>query len=329
MGNAPHALFWRRRSRATVLRAWASGIVLLGLVGISPCVADAASATQEEGGVQLDAAVVSRLGIQTASVEATKYRRAITGYGAVIGLETLAQVDADLMTAEAATKASGDALTRAHKLFQNRVTTQSLVDAAENQAAADAAQLALAQRKAIVVYGARAPWQTPQARAAAMAELTAGRAVLVRATFPVGRMTATPSALDIARPLRDPSGAVWTTTAVWDAPADSSIPGRSFFALVRDSDLAQGERVVVTALQGDPIAGVVVQATAIVVSEGATWCYVMVAPNSFARRLVDTGMPTTDGYFVARGIAPGESVVTVGAGLLLAREMNPASASGD
>lgn len=328
MGNALNGRFWRTRSRTIGLCAVASGVALLSLIGLSPHMANATSAVPEETSIQVDAEKASNLGIEVTPALATEYRRATTGYGVVIGLETLAQAEADLMTAEAAAKTSGETLTRARKLLRVNAASQSTMDAAENQATADAARLALAQRRAIVVFGARPPWQTPEARADAMAQLTKGRTVLVRATFPMEKMTATPSELGVSRPLRDSSRAVWTTTAVWDAPADSSIPGRSLFALVRDSDLAQGERVIVSATQGNPITGVVVPATAVVVSESGTWCYVVVESNRFSRRAVDTRMAIGDGYFVPRGIAPGQHVVTAGAGLLLAHEMTP-SESGE
>jgi hypothetical protein len=296
---------------------------LLALFVLAP---DAAAG---DAGVQLQAESRSRLGIRVTSLEAKESQPVVTGYGVVIDLEKLAQVDADLATAEAAAKTSDDALERIRKLFERKVAARPALDSAENLAAADAAKLALAQRRAMFVLGVHPPWKTPQERARTMADLEEGGVVLVHATFPAGRVSTTPSVLGIARPLRTPSATVWTSTSIWNAPSDAAIPGRSFFALVRNSDLAQGERVVATAPQGDSIPGVVVPASAIVISEGTTWCYVMLEADTFARRAVDTGIPEGNGYFVAHGLTPGQRVVTAGAGLLLAHETNPVSEVGD
>jgi len=317
-----HSHFWRGQPWAAAARVGLAA-ALLAVLG------HAHNAVAGDAGLQLQAESLSRLGVRMAPLKAKESQPVVTGYGVVIDLEKLAQVDADLATAEAAVKTSRDALERIRKLFERKVAARPALDSAENQEAADAAKLALAQRRAMFVLGVHPPWKTPQERASIMARLEHGSVILVHATFPAGRVSATPSELGIARPLRSPSSIEWTTSTIWKAPADPAIPGRSFFALVRDTDLSQGERVVVTARQGNPVPGVVVPASAIVVSEGSTWCYVLVEPDTFARRPVDTRMPEGDGYFVTHGLASGDRVVTAGAGLLLAHEANPEPEAGE
>ena len=45
----------------------------------------------------------------------------------------------------------------------------------------------------------------------------------------------------------------WKMNPVWDAPADASVPGRSFFALLKGSDVGEGTAVLHPPAEwGDP-----------------------------------------------------------------------------
>jgi hypothetical protein len=68
-----------------------------------------------------------------------------------------------------------------------------------------------------------------------------------------------------------------------------------------------------------------VAASAVIQSNSAYWCYIEKPAGVFVRTAVDTSRPATGGYFVSAGVQPGDTVVTAGAGLLLARETNPAT----
>jgi hypothetical protein len=148
--------------------------------------------------------------------------------------------------------------------------------------------------------------------------------VLVRATFPSDALAAPPQQVVVRRPDKN-TGPRWTSVAVWDAPADATVPGRSFFALLRGSNLTQGERVLVAAAQGQVLSGVIVPADAIVLSDGMAWCYVVTAPGMFTKRPVDISRPVESGYFVTQGVSAGDTVVTQGAAYLLAAERNPST----
>jgi hypothetical protein len=84
------------------------------------------------------------------------------------------------------------------------------------------------------------------------------------------------------------------------------VPGRSFFALLKGSDAGEGERLLVWAPIGESTAGVVVAASAAVMSEGKYWCYVEKKPGNFVRTELDTSRPVPEGHFVTEGIAPGD-----------------------
>jgi len=123
----------------------------------------------------------------------------------------------------------------------------------------------------------------------------------------------------------------WSTSTIWDAPADANFPGRGFYVLVDGSDLAQNERVTATIPVGAAQPGVWVPGAALVYGESDSWVYVQTKPGSFLRTKIDTDLVMGDGYFVPEGggIRAGQAIVVSGAGLLLARETNPSTQAAD
>jgi multidrug efflux pump subunit AcrA (membrane-fusion protein) len=199
------------------------------------------------------------------------------------------------------------------------------LEAAQSKAAADEAALALAQHKSEAAFGLNSPFRSSATRAGIMHELASGAAVLVRVTFP-GDAGPMPRQLIITRMGADAKS--WTTTTIWNAPADASVPGRSYYAILHGSDLAQNERVTAAIPSGAPQAGTKIPANAVVFGESEAWVYVQTAARTFVRSKVDTSRPMGDGYFVTT-IKPGDKVVMDGAGLLLAHEVNPSTEAED
>ena len=318
------------RERKRVLRL----IAVASLALFTSAIVAAAQEDEDEPperSVTLDSGTVERLGIATAPLKAAQFRAETNGYGVVMAFDFLAQADADLTTAETATQTSQAALMRARELYAAEVSvSRQTVEAAERQAVADAAQLALAQRRASALWGQGAPLRTPQQRSALLGRLAAGEAALVRVTFSSAALGDNPPAsLRIQRVDAPARATGWTATTIWQAPADPTVPGRSFFALVeRARGLSAGERLLVF-LRGDRTRqGVVVPSEAVLIAEGQAWYYAaeivpLIIPMApfvdFTRQMIDLGSPTADGYFVPDGM-PGQSVVVQGAGLLLARE---------
>jgi len=273
--------------------------------------------------VAMDAATQARIGIATAAAQAVQYQPEVRGLGQVMGIDAIAQTDADLSTAEAAAQASDSALIRARELHAaDNSVSQQTVEAAVHQAAADAAQLALAERKAASAWGRDAPWHDRQSRHAWTQKIVAGQAAILRVTFPPD--TVGDARLDSIRieRLNQPGEGRWHPASVWSAPADPTVPGRSYFMLVEHAQgLNSGERVLVLASFGSVKAGAVVPSSAVVIAEGRTWFYVRSKPDYFVRQALDLSQPLREGYFVVSGIQPGAPVVIQGAGQLLAREI--------
>jgi multidrug efflux pump subunit AcrA (membrane-fusion protein) len=277
---------------------------------------------------------IAHLGVRTAPAELARFTPRIRGYGVVTNLSSVAQADADIRSAEAAMLDSDAQLVRANRLYSQKngmhATSAQALDAAQHLAESNRAQLALADRKEVALFGLHAPWRGPPRDDTILKNLSAGQSVLVQVTFPLGIfVAASPSLLEITRIDPQLSQKSWSSKIIWDAPADPSIPGRSFFTLVDQSALAQGEHVLVYAPTGNPVEGVRIPAEAVLLSEDKPWCYAVVSDGHFRRVAVDLGLELGGGYFVAKNLRPGQRVVVSGTGLLLARELGAATPGQD
>lgn len=294
-----------------------------------PAADDEAAATtpeETESGVKLTPAEVEKMGIVTASATATTTASEISGYAVVLTHDVIAQAIADVDTADASARQSRAALARARNLEGTPgAFSAETQETAQRQAAADETALVLARRKLSATFGLGQPWKDNE-RSKVLDAVANGTIKLVRATFPLGALPgAVPRTLQLARPDWSGKAERWKTSTVWAAPADATIPGRSLFALLPNTDVGEGERLDVWAAVDAAESGVLIPEAAVVISEGQYWCYVEKQPGVFARVPIDASRPIPGGYFVKEGIAAGESVVMASAGLLLARETNPST----
>ena len=303
--------------------AGVAGLLLLSACGKSDKPAKAEKEGAETPGLTLKAEEVASLGITVQPASAAHFSGRISGYGVVAALDTIAQADSEVQAAQAAAAQSQAAAARARSLAvgEEAAISREQMEVAQSKAAADDAALALARRKTEAAFGLHSPWRDSAARQAVMQRLASGAAVLVRVTFPATG-GATPKSLEISRMGADAKS--WTSHTVWDAPADAAVPGRSFYALVEESDLAQNERVTAAIPTGQVQAGAKIPAKALVFGESEAWVYAQTGAQTFLRIKVDISRPMGDGYFVG-SVKPGDKIVVDGAGLLLARESNPST----
>jgi hypothetical protein len=303
------------------------------------------SSSDQPKPVVLTAQERQKLGITTTPARAITFNDSMMAFGVVLAHEIIAQAVAELETAASAAHQSDIALTRGQKLAAGpgALGTDAL-ETLQKQKSADQAALSLARRKITAVVGVKFPWQGANDDTGVLDALASGEAKLVRATFTSGVLVgAAPRSLRLV-PLEpgvesttragDPPTEIasLTATPVWDAPQDPNIPGRSFFALIRKADIAEGARF--QALPSAPtngVAGVLVPASAVIITGGQYWCYLEKKTGTFARVPIVVDKPLGAGYFLSDGVgvADGDQVVTAAAGLLLAREMNAASGPED
>jgi len=327
--------------------ALAVGLLAVGLLGGCGAADPAggerqAAATAESSDapkpVVLTADERQKLGITTTSAQAITFNDTSTAFGVVLSHETIAQAVADLETAASAAHLSDVALTRGQKLASGPgALGVDTLETLQKQKSGDQAALSLARRKITAVVGVRFPWQGgAEADSGVLNALASGEAKLVRATFPSGVLVgAAPKSLRLL-PVEpgeaNAANSPLLATPLWDAPQDPNLPGRSFFALIRDPDLAEGSRFqVIPAAPANGVTGVLVPATAVIIASGQYWCYLEKKTGTFARVPIVTDKPLGAGYFINEGVgvADGDPIVTSSAGLLLAREMNATSGPED
>ena len=286
---------------------------------------------KDDNEVVLTADEAGKLGITTTATQAVTYTPGAQGFGVIVGHDVIAQVAADLQTATAAAHQSEEALARGKRLAAGPgALGTDAVEIATRQVAADQAALELAHRKLTAALGQGFPRQRGGA-ATLLDDLANGTVKLARVTFPPGALSSgRPKSLRITTLDSSPGVATWTTSELWDAPQDPTLPGRSFFALLNAPEAAEGARLQVLAVASSGgLAGVLIPTSAVVVSNGQAWCYVQKKEGTFERTPIDTTRPLADGYFNSAGVSPGDQVVTSAAGLLLARQTNPSTEAPD
>src|SRR5262249_12067662 len=205
--------------------------------------------------VSIDAPTVARLGVGFGKLEAAQYTAETRGYGQVMPFDALAQTDGELTAAELAVAASEAVLKRAQGLFNANVSvSRQTVEAAERQVASDNAALMLAQRKAIATWGQNLPLRNSMERSALLARLTVGEIALGRVTFPASAVgDGTPPAFSLERVDAGQGGRKWKASTIGPAPADPTVPGRSFYVLIEGArGLVPGERLIANLPMGRP-----------------------------------------------------------------------------
>jgi len=320
-------------------------IVLVGLLSLAGCAKSAPDAAvtaaaaqssvvpQQDGSdrqVKLSAEDAGKMGIVVVHATAAQFLLEIQGYAIVVNHDAIAQAVADVGTAEAVSKQSHAALTRMEHLAGTAgAETAEAHEAAQRQASADEIAAALAQRKLSSLLGQHSPWAA-QDNQALLQQVASGHTKIVRVTFALGTLKLTPHSLRLSRLDAPTAQEQWYSHTIWNAPADASMPGRSFFALLPDVSVEEGERLNAWAPGEDETAasGAWVPGSAAVAEGGRYWCYVQRQQGTFARTPLDIRHPLRDGYFVS-DLKPGDAIVTGGAGLLLARELNPDTEADD
>lgn len=235
--------------------------------------------------------------------------------------EGIAQAVAELRTAQAAEKQSRSALSRAQRLAGTPgAMSADTEEANARQLAVDTAALNLAKQRLSASFGQKPPWNDGE-NPSLLQALADGSKQLVRVTFPLGALPGeAPKTLNASRLGSGDGVKRWKLNSVWPAPADATVPGRSFFSVLRAGELSEGERVIAWAPIGTPHPGVLVPGEAAVISDGKYWCYIEAKPGTFVRTAIDAGKPFENGYVVTQGVKAGDTVVIRGASQLLAQE---------
>ena len=116
-------------------------------------------------------------------------------------------------------------------------------------------------------------------------------------------------------------------------PAPSGDPltlGPAVLYRVAGSQLRAGEALIARVPEARGLRrGVMIPTAAVVQWDGLAWAFVRRAPGRYVRIAVPTDAPLDGGWLVAQGFAPGDEVVVVAAGQLLAEEFRARIAVGE
>jgi hypothetical protein len=278
-----------------------------------------------EEGISLKPEEIEAMGITTTEAQAIQSAPEVQGFGVVTPHETIATAVAEIRTAIAAEHQSRAALARSKRLVGTPgAMPAETQETAERQSIADQAALELARQKLSSSFGLNPPWKDSD-NSTELRGLASGQFKLVHVTFPLGLLGDT-EPVNIRLTRIDSSqggGKSWESKLVWHAPADATVPGRSYFAILTKGEVGEGDHLLAWTPVGESEAGVMVPASAAVISAGKFYCYVEEKPGMFVRTEIDPARATADGYFVKDGISAGDKIVTHSAGQLLARETNP------
>ncbi|MGH7905455.1 MAG: hypothetical protein ACREP6_02395 [Candidatus Binataceae bacterium] len=266
----------------------------------------------------------ARIGLETEALISVRHVRELTAYGSILNPGPLAVLNAQLIAQAAALKTSRAEYARSRLLHSEKqnVSLKNL-QAAQAGYQADQAQMNLLKQRLADEWGARVAGLQPDRRAQLVDELTARTAAIVRVSAPPGQaLEQSPARAKVvivgygSHPL--------AARSIWCAPAINPIlQGPSFLLEVKAHGLPLRSGAAITAyLQSAAAArnGVVIPTAAVVSAHGRSWAYVQIAPTRFERRQIALSEPTTGGWFVTAGFAPGDRLVVTAAQALLSEE---------
>lgn len=282
--------------------------------------------------ITLDAGTQTRLGITVSPLVAVNTRlrapaaaTVLSAQGLVTLRNTYVAAEAQVETAQVQLAVSSREYQRLKTLYaEDQNISAKAFQAAQgtlrtNRANFDAAQKALEIASSAVQQswgGVVAGWVVHGSPS--LASVLDQKAMLVQLTLPPGASFADPPEIRLTTPIGN------SVTASYISPfpqVDPRIQGVSMlYAAHAYPMLEPGMNLVARLPVGRRLRGALIPHSAIVWWQGKAWVYEQTAPTHFTRRAAPTVQPLGDGYFAARGFAPGIRIVTHGGQVLLSEE---------
>lgn len=277
--------------------------------------------------IQIDAAAQARIGLQVLPLAELELPASVRGFGRLLDPTTLVTPLYDYEAARAAFDGADREYRRVHTLHAGNVNASERdVEAARTALERDRAAMWTAQSRVTSMWGSQA---LARRDLPALAQsLVTREAAVARIDLPLGTtLSGEPTTGRLVALATARSSPVEATVLGAAADSDPTIQGRGFLLLVEHAPWPPG-----TALDGwltvpgPARTGVDVPSSAVLRYGTAAYVYVQTDDVTFARRAVHLDQPTKDGWFVADGLASGESVVVTGAQQLLSTELGGAAA---
>lgn len=275
------------------------------------------------GDVQLhmDDATRERLRVVTAPLQAVEAADSVEAIARVLDVSGLAQLDAEVLAAEASAAASAADVARLTALAaEDESASLRELQTASATAAADRSRLDLARQRLVLEWSPDKAITDSAQRRALLQALTTGQAALLRVD-PLGAgAVAGGSVLLKPEAEAPPVPAEFVGTA---STVDPRLQSTGVLVLARGDEatsLRPGRVLAAELESGRRVVGVTIPRSALVRSDGATWVYLLIADNELLRRQVLAPRIREDGWLVESGFEPGDELVVQGAGSLLAVE---------
>lgn len=280
--------------------------------------------------IKLTADTQKLLGLQTAPPAAVTLDRELPAYGRVLDPAPLVGLVSGIGAARAALEASNKEYQRLQTLFaQGQSASAKAVEAAEAEVKRDRILLQAAEAQLVAAWGE--PLATQPDLAGFVQSLIRLETALVRLDLPTGEsLNETPKG---ARLL--PVGIGQPITARFLGRAtrtDLQTQGQGFLFVATNAPAMLTPGLALKGflqLPGEPLAGVIVPAAAVVRSAERAWVYAQTGDTAFARREIALDHPVADGWFVTHGVAATDRLVVTGAQALLSEERKTQIQVGD
>jgi hypothetical protein len=277
--------------------------------------------------VQLSPSVQRQLGIATQTLSVSHQAAEIDAFAKVLDPEPLVQLDSDLATAEAAAVASRAEAARSRALHaaDGGVAAKDM-EAAVAQARSDALKVAILRNRLGLEWGPGVARMGAAARARLVRGIVAGQVALVHVDTHNNQGQA---------------GARFVKVDIGDNSVRGPVlgPARAAEPRLQSSGLIveiSGPQAILLSVgltnsahieSSSPQTGFVAPLAAIIRYRGLDWVYVRTGPQTFERRMLEEPVPAGDGFFVTKGLAAGDAVVTEGASALFMAEQTGSGAA--
>ena len=277
--------------------------------------------------LSVPAEVQSRLGVKTQALTAQKRASQIDAFAKVLDPGPLAQLESDLLSAEASAVASKAEAERAKALNSAGGSVAAKdAEAAVAQAGNDAAHLDLLRRRLGLEWGPGIARMSAAQRSALIQALSRGDAALVHVDTHNNEGQDGVRTVDIDVGSASVHGVVLGPARAAEPRLQSSgliaeVKGKS--AVLLSVGLIQGAHLNTSSA----VSGVVIPRTAVIRFEGSDWAYVRRGPAAFDRVRIDSPVPEEGGLFAAIGFRSGDQVVVQGAAELFGVEQVQATRS--
>ena len=279
--------------------------------------------------VVLDAETRKLVGLKTTAIKSIQLPPERKGYGKVLDTSALATLAANLISAEAASKASQAELKRLRALATQNNASARALESAEAAAARDQAQAESSQLQLMAGWGREIASQTNLP--AFVESLSSLETVLVQLTLPAGEnLAGVPNRARLI-PLAEGAKPVEAQYLGRAPSVDPQTQGEAFLFLVSSNSAGMAPGAAVTGfltLPGEPQQGLLVPSAAVVRFNGLAWVYRETSEGgAFERVEVILARPYGDGWFTNnRILSAGDKLVTVGAQQLLSEELKSQAA---